>query len=170
MGKQFNFLMDIETESKFVEFIKSCGGKILFEGTNINPEEIQQLPEQFSGKGWFSVYLYKSEFGELYYRELENGRKYIDSIKSPVIEFNRTIIRESQKEISQGRLWLEMKYWNNNDVIEYKTQCIDDWYKELNKWIKKSVKKVEVLHNERKIGYYATPQMKQLMDNRYKIF
>lgn len=140
MGKQFNFLIDTETEEKFIEFVKQCGGKILFEGSNQKPIEIEELPEQFSGKGWFSVLLYKQTFGELHYIKLENGRWFINTSRSPVIEFTRTVVRESQTEVSQGRLWLEMRYWDDSDIIQYKSKELDEWYKELVKWIKRNVK------------------------------
>lgn len=103
-------------------------------------------------RGWFELYLYKEDFGEIIYAEIiyaetERGCKYINAIDAPVIEFSRTIIRTSSKEITRGRLWLEMKHYDDDGNLLTKSKLLDDWYKELTKWIKCNlthIKKIEI--------------------------
>lgn len=170
MGKQINFYMDEETELRFVDFFTSTGGELLFEGDNLKPISITTLPKPFSGKGWFRLYLYKQEFGELVTRRLENGGFYIDSITSPVIEFSRTVKREigKNREISSGRIWVELKYWNEREELIEKTKELDKWYGILNRWIKKNVDRVEEVINGHKYIKYVSPSLRELLNKGYK--
>lgn len=168
MGKQINFLMDKEFEEKFLQYIL-VDGILLFEGDNKVPERIKILPKPFSGKGWFSLYLFKEEFADLFIKETKGGIKYIDAIKSPVIEFNRTVIRESAKEISRGRLWVEMKFYNESENLIIKTKVLDDWYKNLSKWIKKNLPKTEIVSKDKTYSEYACESIKNLVENGYRV-
>lgn len=167
MGKQINFLMDKDTEEKFLIYIKE-NGVAIFEGNNDSPKIIEVLPEAFSGKGWFKVYLYNNQ-GDLILNKLSTGREYIDSIKSPVIEFSRTIIREGAKEVSRGRLWLETKFYNEDGDLVSKDSDLDEWYKNLSKWIKKNAPKTEISNNGREYKEYITKSVVQLLEQGYKI-
>lgn len=51
-------------------------------------------------------------------------------------------MRENVKEIARGRLWLEMKYYDNETLIT-KDKLINDWYIELSKWIKSNLTRIE---------------------------
>lgn len=168
MGKQINFLMDKETEKRFFEFIRK-DGVVLFEGNNEVPQIINILPEPFSGKGRFSIYIYNEKFGKYIISETKKGIKYIDSIKSTVIEFNRTIIREGAKEVSRGRLWLETKFYNEDGELVSKDIDLDEWYKNLCKWIKKNVPRTEISNNGREYKEYITKSVVQLLEQGYKI-
>lgn len=167
MSKQINFLMDKDTEEKFLIYIKE-NGVAIFEGNNYSPKIIEVLPEPFSGKGWFKVYLYNNQ-EDLILNKLSTGREYIDSIKSPVIEFNRTIIREGAKEVSRGRLWLETKFYNEDGELVSKDIDLDEWYKNLCKWIKKNVPRTEISNNGREYKEYITKSVVQLLEQGYKI-
>ena len=169
MGKQINFIMDLNTENIFKDLILQ-EGEILFEGTNVVPINIVTLPEQFSSNDWFSLYLYKKEFGELVFDTLPDGRKYIDSIKSPVIEFIRTVVREDEKEVSRGRLWLEMKYWDVQGRQVEKSKALNDWYMSLCKWVKKQLPRTEFSVNAETYTEYISGDMKKLVEKGYKIF
>lgn len=167
MGKQINFFMDKDTEEKFLIYIKE-NGVAIFEGNNDSPKIIEVLPEPFSGKGWFKVYLYNNQ-GDLILNKLSTGREYIDSIKSPVIEFRRTIIKEGAKEVSRGRLWLETKFYNEDGDLVSKDSDLDEWYKNLSKWIKKNAPKTEISNNGREYKEYITKSVVQLLEQGYKI-
>lgn len=52
-------------------------------------------------------------------------------------------MRENVKEIARGRLWLEMKYYDNETLIT-KDKLINDWYIELSKWIKSNLTRIEI--------------------------
>jgi hypothetical protein len=116
------------------------------------------------------VYLYKKDFGELVLDSIPNGRKFIDEIKSPVIEFIRTVVREEDKEVSRGRLWVEMKYWNEKGVQVEKSKALNDWYTGLCKWIKKQLPKSEFSANQETYAEYISNSMKELVEKGYKIF
>jgi len=168
MGKQINFYMDYETEQRFVEFVLTDGGKILFRKPHSTIEHIEILPKPFSVDGWTQVFLYKEDFGDVILRQLKDMSERVDSICSPVIEFSRTVINEEEKTIYGGRLWMETKYWQNEDLLE-KPKELDKWYSMLNKWLKKQIYKAEVLKNGRLIEEYITPKIKELLDNGYEI-
>ncbi|KKK36118.1 hypothetical protein WQ57_21145 [Mesobacillus campisalis] len=165
MGKQIRFYIDRELEKDLIHFVIANGGEILFEGENLKPISVTSLPEPFSGKGWFTSYLYKADFGELKYISLPNKRLVIDSTKSPVIEFSRTIIRSigKNKEISGGRFWLEMKYWNGENQLVQKPVELDQWYKALSKWIKEHVPK------DKESNSYVSPAIKDLLARGFKL-
>ncbi|MBP8082838.1 MAG: hypothetical protein KAZ87_06510 [Spirochaetes bacterium] len=169
MGKQINFLMDFETECFFKNHILQQG-EILFEGKNSEPVSITELPTQFSGKGWFSVYLYKKELGELIFEKLSKDRKYINCTKSPVIEFTRTVIRDNEKEVSFGRLWVEMKYWSDNEELTKKPKELYEWYINLQKWIKINMPKTKFSINNKIYNEHASTEIKNIIEKGYKIF
>ncbi|NLP51956.1 hypothetical protein [Bacillus sp. RO1] len=165
MGKQITFYIDKEIEKDLVHYIITNGGEILFEGDNPKPKSITSLPEPFSVKGWFKLYLYQADLGDLKFISLPNNRKIIDSTTSPVIEFSRTAIREigKNKEISGGRFWVEMKYWDDENQLVQKSLELDDWYKTLLKWIKKNVPK------EKESNSYVSPLIKDLVSQGFKL-
>ncbi len=168
MGKQIRFLMDNELEEEFKKLIL-LDGVILFEGNNNQPIEIEDLPLGFSGKGWFKVYLYKKEFGELNLEELDSGRKYINANSSSVIEFSRTIIRNNPKEISRGRLWLENKYYNEKEELVVKDRNLEEWYNQLSEWIKSKMSKKQILTPHKIYSEYTTIAIKEMVESGYKI-
>lgn len=168
MGKQINFLMDSETEEKFIEYILS-DGILLFEGNNMRPVKMKSFPEPFSSKAWFKLYLYKDEFGDLKLKKLDEERKYIDVIVSPVIEFSRTIIRDSAKEISRGRLWVEMNFYNDKNELVSKKNDLEEWFKNLSKWIKKHLPKTEIIGKNKVYSEYSCMSINNKIENGYKI-
>lgn len=170
MGKQIGFIMDAKDEQEFFNYLLSTGLKILFEGNNMNPIEITTLPEPFSGKGWFALLLYKEEFGPLTMRTLKDGRKYVEPNSSSVIEFDRTVIREQQNEISRGRLWYQTSYYDINENLVYKIEELDKMYKELCKYVKKNLCKVRYTVNERTYFEYCSESLKDRILKEYKLF
>ncbi|MDO5151300.1 MAG: hypothetical protein Q4D76_18215 [Oscillospiraceae bacterium] len=168
MGKQINFFIDRETEERFLIYIRK-NGVAIFEGNNNNPQVVDELPVPFSGKGCFKIYLYKTNNGDLKLKKLSTGRECIDSIESPVIEFSRTIIREDTKEVTKGRLWVETKYYNDNGELVIKNGMLEEWYKDLCKWIKKNAPRIEVSNNGKNHNVYITKQVLQLLEQGYKL-
>lgn len=168
MGKQINFYMDNETEEKFFEFIKK-DGVVLFERNNKLPQIIDTLPEPFSGRGWFMVYIYNEKLGKCIICETDNGIKYIDFIKSPVIRFSRTIIREDAKEIAMGRLWFETKFYDDDGELISKDSALDEWYKKLCKWIRKNVPRTELSDTWGVRKEYISKSLIDLFEQGYKL-
>ncbi|MCG1021480.1 hypothetical protein [Sutcliffiella horikoshii] len=142
MGQQMSFILDEETEMDFFDFlVREAGCKVLFEGVHSLPVEVSELPHPFSSKGWFKVYAYKESLGNYQLEELTNGRKIMNAISSPVIEFSRTTIREM--DVSKGRLWVETKYYDDNQLIQKPTE-LKELYKECCKWIRGRTKRLDV--------------------------
>jgi hypothetical protein len=169
MGKQINFFMGLELERLFTEFIL-LEGEILFKGDHPKPFPINYLPAPFSINGWSQLFLYKSEFGELSFLQLDNGEFSIDRISSPVIEFSRTVINKEEKEIYRGRLWLEMKFWNEKGEFLEKCSTLNTWYMSLNKWIKKHLPKTEFTVGGSVLREYVDPAIKELAEIGYKFY
>lgn len=168
LGKQFNFIIDKETESLFFQFIKE-NGEALFEGSNEKPIILNELPLPFSGKCWFKIYLYNKNYGDLIYNTTSSGRVYIESLDSPVIEYLRTIIKDNSKEISKGRLWFENKYYNKHDKLINKDIRLEEWYKILCTWIKQNLIKIDVINNGKTTKEYVSKPILQLLENGYRI-
>lgn len=164
MGKQFSFIMDEYDEKDFFEYVNQSGA-VYFSPSNENPKVIYTLPES----NWFKLYLHKESFGVLICNETKNGRKYIDSINSPVIEFRKTIIHTHSKEISRGRLWMEMKYFDSNGNLVIKKEAVNEWYKELSKWIKKNLVSVQISSKNKISKEYVSKSLVDLVEENYKL-
>ena len=117
MGRQFHFFMGEKEEEELKRYLLDSNVKILFEGKNPTPVEITEFPPAFSDRGWFMVYLYKEEWGELVMKDVLTERKYLDVFSSPVIEFSRTVIREHAKEITTGLIWFQNRYFKGDTII-----------------------------------------------------
>ena len=165
MGKQFDFFMSEKDEQKIKEYLQQSNVKMLFEGKNPPPIEITDFPPTFSGKGWFMVYLYKEEWGEL--KLSQSG--WLDIITSPIIEFSRTIIRNDAKEISPGRIWYHNRYFDEDENLVEKCKDIDLFYYELKKKIKKFLPNHKRLDAGKNRTFYCSDSIKELLDDGYKI-
>jgi hypothetical protein len=164
MSKQINFYLDEQLEQRFLYFILDDGGEIFFEqGSNIEPVNVKEFPSS-DEKYWFSLFLYKKEFGDITYKEIKN-RRYIDIVRSPVIEFSRTVVRDigRNKEIGTGRLYFQTKFWNSKDELVQKPSELDDWFKLLSNWIKKAALK------DKQSGAYISMPLKELANKGYKL-
>jgi len=158
MGKQLGFLMDADTERSFADYVLE-EGVIVHQPNNKNQIFIKELPKPFSDIGWFSLLLYKPQFG-MY---TLNKANCIDPILSPVIEFCRTIILHEEKRIAFGRLWLEVNYYQNDRLVE-KDPALYEWYKSLTKWIRKNIPKQELAIGGRVRREHITHSVKQIIE------
>jgi hypothetical protein len=166
VGKQINFYLDDDTEQKFIEFIlTSSDATMLLDG---KPIDLDTLYTPFSERRWYQIHIYKSHFGKLIIDELPMGRLEVNSLYSPVIEYSRTAINFDKKQILRGRIWVEMKYWNENAVLVEKNRDLEKWYGTLNRWIKKNVVKVEEIINGFKYVDYVSPTLLKLKDEGFK--
>ena len=164
MGKQFRFIMDEMDKKAFFEYVRYAG-RIFetkrFEGT----VEILDFPSHL----WLKLYLFKDEFGRLEFKEILDGKRYIDTTVSPVIEFRDTMLRENVKEIQRGRLYLEMKYYDASGVLIQKSELLDKWYRELVSWIKKQLQCVEVSSNGNVVKEYVSKSLVKLVEEGYHL-
>jgi hypothetical protein len=162
LGKQLQFLLDIDTENQFVKHILSEeNNRILFNGY-----PIAELPKPFTVEGWFTVYLYRPEFGEIVTENIDNLRSYIRPNYSPVIEFSRTIVREEKKELSKGRVWVEMKYFDKNGFEKHKPKELNDFYNNVTRWLKKAAPLQEINGSQK---VHVTEKILKKIELGYKI-
>ena len=161
MGKQFGFIMDRVDENEFLKMILEDGKA--FQGTGVM--QIFSPPESI----WIKLYLTKSEFGELKIRKTENDIQYIDPIESSVIEFNETIPRIKIKEIQRGRLYLDNKYWDDNNQLIKKNENLDIWYKELVRWIKKRLRCVETCPYGKVVKEYVSESLVKYVEEGFHL-
>jgi len=169
MGKQIEFIIDNATEDNFYNYLISQGFNFYIENNN-NVEEINKFPQPFTTDFWYSINLYKKGFGDLIIKETKNNIKYIDKLLSPIIEYSRSVILENNKTISKGRLWVELRYYDNKNILKSKSKDLDDCFKILSKWIKNNLKQYEVNSNSNIYNLYITESMKDFIENNgYKI-
>lgn len=164
MGKQFRFIMDEIDKKAFFEYVKYTG-KIFTDKKNEGTIEIFDFPGDF----WLKMYLFKDEFGVLEFNETINSISYINSTVASVIEFRNTLLREKNKEIQRGRLYLEMKFYDENDILIKKNELIDKWYKELVRWIKKRLQCVEVSFNGKNVKEYVSKSLVIFVEEGYHL-
>lgn len=164
MGKQLGFVMDKHDKEEFLKYVLDKG--VIYTCDNYKEQQILQVSELLKNDGWFRVYVtVKSEI-PITYTPLSDNRKYIDGISEPVIEILNSAICESDKRIVRGRLWVEMKYFNNEGELITKCRELDELYKDLCKWIRKNLKKVSVELRGRK--EYISESLSKIGEKGYK--
>jgi hypothetical protein len=166
MGKQINFIMSKEKENNLKEFLEENNIELYFI-TNNEAVKIINFPEPYSIKGWFNIYLYKSEFGDLILKKTKNEIVYIDAIESPVIEYSRTGILEKEKIISRGRFWYEPKFYSSVKKLIEKPKGLDDTFKQLSNWIKKNLNKTNITTGKGVVyKEFVSEDMKNLIESK----
>ena len=73
-------------------------------------------------------------------------------------------MRGNVKEIARGRLWLEMKYYDNETLIT-KDKLINNWYIELSKLIKSNLTRIESKEQKE----YVSKSLIDVVKNGYKL-
>jgi hypothetical protein len=63
-----------------------------------------------------------------------------------------------------GRLWMEMRYYDDDGILLTKSPELDMWYKELVKWIKKNVPRQEVITSTGTEKIYISESIKKLVE------
>jgi hypothetical protein len=76
-----------------------------------------------------------SQYSKIIYSR--NG--FIDVICSDVIEFSRSMAR-NQKKVQYGRLWVELKYFEESGVGVTKEKWLNEKYSAYKRWIEKQYK------------------------------
>lgn len=164
MGRQFRFIMDEKDERLFFEYVQ-LENKIYIEMPFQNPVQIKTFPL----KSWFKLYIYNEKFGNLLFRKYSNAKYRIDDISAPVIEFCHTFVRDNEKEIQRGRLWLEMKFWNENEELVQKDSQLEALYKQSVKWIKKNLECVVLSPYGKQVKEYVSKTLVQKVVSGYHL-
>nr|WP_314458959.1 hypothetical protein [uncultured Clostridium sp.] len=166
MGKQINFYIEKEFEEKLIQQIFNEGFVIVAEDLDekmlVTYDEFQKVNPKV-----YIMYLYKKNFGKLVIDKDCEFR--LDSLRSPIIELTRTLIKNDKKIVTRGRLWVETKYYDENGEIILKDSILTKEYNSLVKWIKKNVPNQEVMKGEYIIKEYVTDYIRNLTDNGFKL-
>ena len=141
MGKQINFVFDNLHETIFLDYIFKS---YMVYSDEDNVIQIVRDPGFLLSNEVYSVYLTKYAADELVIKQLSQGKEYIDSLKSAVIELARPSVDDNSKTLTMGRLWVQMKYFNDDGTLVYKDMVLDKWYKEISGWIKKNLKRYKL--------------------------
>ena len=158
MGKQFGFIMSEDDLMKLIIKI-SEKGRIYYRDSEKHYVETTSVPNT----NWIHLYFVPNN-------RLVNitDEKYLDVTKAYVLELRQTFIRESIKEIQRGRLYIENKYYDNDKIV-YKDSELDEWYKEIVKWIKHNLPCIEIEKNGKTIKEYVSESLRSFVDKNFKI-
>lgn len=158
MGKQINFYMSENVQTSFVEYLQQNQFILL--------DYNAKIAEQPSSTNVYSLYLYKQNYGELIMRQ--DLKHILDIMKSPVIEFRKTIIKPEEKKVLRGRVWIENQYFEEGICIKKADALISD-YQMLNRWIKKHVPYQEIKMENLLIKKYVNDELRDLQENGFRL-
>ena len=163
MGKQINFYMSKDVEDEFIEYLKQ--NNFIFLITDFESNKIINTYGKTDNSS--KLYLFKEVYGDITMQEGVLSR--LNTIKSPVIEFRRTIIKEDKKKILRGRIWVSNQYYDDyGTIIKKNPQLIQD-YNSLVRWIKKHVPYQEIKKDEYSVKEYVNDEMKQLGEEGFTL-
>lgn len=128
MGKQIRFFMLNEDEKSFINLVNQCGD-ILVDNKG-NPLSIEEVI-----KSDRSVFYILSQHSKVIFSI--NG--FIDVICSDVIEYSRSRLR-NQEKVQYGRLWVELKYFDQSGINVSKEKWLNEKYFIYKKSIEKQYK------------------------------
>ncbi|MBR6666204.1 MAG: hypothetical protein IKL22_10890 [Lachnospiraceae bacterium] len=159
MGKQINFYMSDKIQASFIEYLEQ--NQFMFLDYNA------QIVEQPFSANVYSMYLYKKNYGEVIMRQ--DIRHIMDTLNGPVMEFSKTIIKQEEKKVLQGRIWISDDYFNENGVLIKKDIAFIKDYQMLNRWIKKHVPYQEIKKGEYLIKAYVNDELIKLQEKGFRL-
>lgn len=157
MGKQINFYMSEKVQASFIEHLEQ--NHFLFLDVN------SQILKEPLSSNVFGLYLYKQNYGNVVMRQDMND--IIDSIKSPVIQFSKTNIKNEKKKVLRGRLWISDQYYDEKGILVKKDEAFVKDYKMLTRWIKKNVPYQEIRKEDFFVKEYISDEIKELQNNGF---
>jgi hypothetical protein len=117
-----------EDEKDFINLVSQFGDIIVDnKGNSLTMEEVIKSDK--------SVFYILSQHSKIIYSM--NG--FIDVICSDVIEFSRSMAR-NEKKVQYGRLWVEIKYFDESGTSVTKEKWLNERYSSYKKWIEKQYK------------------------------
>jgi len=148
--------MSKDVEDEFIEYLKQ--NNFIFLITDFESNKIIDTHGKTDNSS--KLYLFKEVYGDITMQEGVLSR--LNTIKSPIIEFRRTIIKEDKKKILRGKIWVSNQYYDDyGTIIKKNPQLIQD-YNSLVRWIKKHVPYQEIKKDEYSVKEYVNDKMKQL--------
>ena len=164
MGRQINFYANKEVERQFINFVQSKGYVFLYDNFENGVFAVVENIDEYRER---TIYMYKDEYGKCYWNTRINQ---IDSLRSPVIEFSKTMINHEEKRILRGRIWVGTQYYDENGYIVRKDPNLIKEFESMVRWLKKRVPfqeaRIGKTGNE-KWKNYICDDMKELADEGY---
>ena len=167
MGRQIVFYMEREQQDKLLKHAFDEGFIVLYKDFEL--QELIVLRENGIVKQQFYyMHFYKIEYGQVFVYEGCPNR--INDSKSPVIEFSGGAIKHEEKLVQQGRLWMEPRYYaENNELLSKSPKLIKD-YESFVRYVKKLVPYQEVKCGSWVRKEYITDYAKKLVEEEgYKL-
>ncbi len=159
MGKQINFYMSENIQMSFIKYLEQ--NQFVFLDNN------SKIISQPASMDVFGIYLYKKNYGDIIMHQY--NKEIMDSIKSPVIQFSKTVINEEQKRILRGRIWISYQYYDEQgELIKKDIEFIKD-YKMLTRWIKKNIPYQEINKGDFLVKEYVSDELKVLQKNGFTL-
>ena len=158
MGRQINFYMSKTVQQQFITYLEDNGFVFLDHYSRIMSISVLE--------NMYNMFLYKCDYGDIVMKCDVSG--IMDIIKAPVIEFNRTIVKEEQKKIIRGRIWLSHQYYDDDGNIVKKSHEIVKDYEKMTRWIKKNVPYQEIKKGKYLIKEYANDEIIDLQNQGYE--
>ncbi len=166
MGKQINFFMLNSDERIFFDYIKEQGDSII--DINLNPIDSNSINGNVI---YTDIPLDSPPLLQFFIISTDSiikkyKNKYLDTISSDVIEFSRGSLQIIGNEtiLSPGRIWAELKYYNDQNKIIGKDKWFQDRTKNYINWIKKNFKS-----NIEKHYFIGSNTIQETCDNKYKL-
>lgn len=157
MSKQINFYMSKKIQEEFIEFLKMNSFMFLdTSAKSINEINLENIS---------SLYLYKHNYGNIIMNS--TNLRIMDSIKSPIIQYKKTIIKENQKHVLRGRLWMANQYYDDSGYVISKEEMLLKDYRMLVCWIKKNVPYQKIKKGDHYIKEYVSDELKELQEKEF---
>jgi len=115
---------------------------------------------------WIRVILFKN-INELKIKVLDSKIKIgskvysIDTIESPIVEFDKCYFNEEKKQLRNGRIYFIKQFYSNYELIE-KPEIFIKWSEDLLKYLKKNLR---IIKEGDFKGCYASNQVMDLLSN-----
>ena len=170
MGRQINFYFDSNDEKDFLKLIYDNDIVFLrrrykrekvetYNEFHINPAEDLTISQTYI--------CYQTNINDVsFLSDKENSIVIIDSLYSPVIEFDRSRFDSKSNLLVSGRLWYEHKYWTKdeqgNSILKEKSKELERLYNSLARWIRKHCTRLDN-------GNYIAPHAMELYKNGAQI-
>ncbi len=159
MGKQINFYMSENVQVSFIEYLEQ--NQFVFLDNN------SKIISRPASMDVFGMYLYKQSYGNIIMHQ--DNKEIMDSIKSPVIQFGKTVIKEEHKKVLRGRIWVSDQYNDEHGaLIKKDVQFVKD-YKMLTRWIKKNVPYQEIRKGDYFVKEYVNDELKALQEKGFAL-
>ena len=166
MGRQIIFYIEKELQDEFIQFAFGQGFVLIAQDHEIQQfvkcKQLSDIKPLYNG-----LYFYKEIYGPYYNTKWSNY--HMNDVESPVIQFSRNAVNHEKKQVSQGRIWMQPKYYNvQGEIIEKDSQLTKD-YNILVKYIKKCIPYRGIKLGNRIYKEYVSDYIMKLYEEGYHL-